>query len=79
MARPKKPMSSRDKVRAYRQRMRAMGMKPITIWVPDVESPVFKAEARRQSRLVAQSPGEKEDLAFLESLLQESGYLDEEE
>src|SRR5277367_5869398 len=60
--------SSRDKVRAHRERLRAQGLRPIQIWVPDVRSPEFAAEAHRQSLLVAQSEQEKDDLAFIESL-----------
>ena len=41
--------SSREKVREHRARLRALGLKPIQIWVPDVNSPAFKAEAHRQS------------------------------
>jgi predicted DNA-binding protein len=37
------------------ERLRAQGMRPIQIWVPDVHAPEFAAEARRQSLLVAQS------------------------
>ena len=46
---------SRDKVRAHRERLRQQGLRPIQIWVPDVRSPAFKAEAHRQSLAVAQS------------------------
>lgn len=60
--------SSRDKVRAHRARLRAQGLRPIQIWVPDVRSPAFKAEARRQSRLVAALPGEKDTMDFIESI-----------
>jgi hypothetical protein len=60
--------TSRDKVRAHRARLRAQGLRPIQIWVPDVRSPAFKAEARRQSRLVAVSRYEAEDQAFIESI-----------
>jgi antidote-toxin recognition MazE-like antitoxin len=60
--------SSRDKVKAYRERMRKRGMKLIQIWVPDPKSPYFTAEARRQSRLIAESPYEKEDQAFIDSI-----------
>ena len=48
--------ANRRNVRQHRQRLRAQGMRPIQIWVPDVHSPEFAAEARRQSLLVAQSP-----------------------
>ncbi len=63
-----KRSSSRDKVRKHRARLRAQGLRPIQIWVPDVRSPAFKAEARRQSRLVAASRYEAEDQAFIESI-----------
>jgi hypothetical protein len=60
--------SSRDKVRAHRARLRAQGLRPIQIWVPDVNSPEFIAEARRQSRLIAESPHEAEDQAFVDAV-----------
>jgi hypothetical protein len=60
--------SSAAKVRAYRARMRAKGMRQIQIWVPDTRSPEFAAEAERQSRLVANSPGEAEDQAFVDAI-----------
>lgn len=63
---------SRDKVRAHRERLRAQGLRPIQIWVPDVRSPSFVAEARRQSLLVADSPHEADDQAFADSAW---GYL----
>ncbi|HEY2183724.1 MAG TPA: antitoxin MazE family protein, partial [Xanthobacteraceae bacterium] len=62
------PKSSREKVKAYRERMRRRGMKLIQIWVPDPESPYFFAEARRQARLIAESPHEKDDQAFIDSI-----------
>ncbi len=67
MSAPPKP--SRLKVREHRARLRAQGLRPIQLWVPDVNSPAFKAEARRQSLAVANSPQEKEDLAFVYSLV----------
>ena len=43
-------------------------MKLVQFWVPDMSSPAFKAEARRQSRLIALSPHEAEDQAFIDSI-----------
>ena len=63
-----KPRSSRAKVAAHRERLRAQGLRPITIWVPDVRSPEFAAEARRQSLLIANSPYAEEDQAFVDSI-----------
>ena len=60
--------SSREKVRAHRDRLRAQGLRPIQLWVPDTRSPAFAAEARRQSRLVAESPHAAEDQAFVDAI-----------
>ena len=62
------PTTSRDRQRAYRDRMRQRGYRQITLWVPDVTSPEFKAEAHRQSLLIANSPYEEENQRFIEDL-----------
>jgi hypothetical protein len=68
VAKPASRKSSRDKVSAHRARLRAQGLRPIQHWVPDVRSPEFKKEARRQSRLLAASPAEADDQAFIDSI-----------
>ena len=65
---PARSQTSRDKVRAHREKLRSQGLRPIQIWVPDVRSPEFAAEARRQSLLVANSPSAKEDQDFIDSI-----------
>ena len=59
--------SSRDKVRAYRQRLRRQGLRPIQIWVPDTHAPGFAEEAHRQSLAVANSPHEKDNQDFVDA------------
>ena len=59
---------SRDKVRAYRERMRAQGLRPIQIWVPDTRSATFRDEAHRQSLAVAASAHAHEDQAFIDAV-----------
>ena len=61
--------ANRRKVQEHRQRLRAQGMRPIQIWVPDVHSAKFAEEARRQSLLVAQSPEEADIQAFIDSVV----------
>nr|WP_084462244.1 antitoxin MazE family protein [Bradyrhizobium sp. WSM1417] len=63
-----KPKSSRAKVREHRDRLRAQGLRPIQIWVPDVRSASFKAEAHRQSLAVASNPHEEDDQAFVDAI-----------
>ncbi len=59
---------SRDKVRTYRQRMRARGLRPIQIWVPDTRTAAFRTQAHRQSLAVAQSEFAREDQDFIDAI-----------
>ncbi len=60
--------TSRLKVREHLARLRALGLRPMQIWVPDVRSPAFRAEAHRQSLAVAASVHAGEDQAFIDSV-----------
>ena len=60
--------SSRDKVRTYRERLRAQGLRPIQIWVTDVRAPAFRSEAHKQSLAVAQSAHADEDQSFIDAI-----------
>ena len=68
MSRSGRPLSSREKVKAYRDRLRQQGLRPIQIWVPDVRSPDFKAEAHRQSLLVAGSALASADQDYIDAV-----------
>ena len=59
---------SREKARAYRERMRAKGLRPVQLWLPETRTPEFGAEARRQSLAVANSPTEADDQAFIDAI-----------
>lgn len=60
--------SSRSKVRAHRERLRERGLRPVQIWLPDVRTAEFQAEAHRQSLAVATSPHAREDQAFIDAV-----------
>jgi len=70
MAGSKRPRSSREKVKAHRERLRRQGLRPVQIWVPDVRSPAFKAEAHRQSLAVVQSAHAPDDQDFIDAVSQ---------
>jgi Protein of unknown function (DUF3018) len=72
MATRTRSKSSRNKVRAHRQRLRQQGLRPIQIWVPDMRSSAFVAEARRQSLAVASSPHATEDQNFIDAVSDEA-------
>ncbi|MDN5858399.1 MAG: antitoxin MazE family protein [Pseudonocardia sp.] len=59
---------TRDRVREHRARLRAQGLRPVQIWVPDVRSSAFVEEAHRQARAVAASALAEADQSFVESL-----------
>jgi hypothetical protein len=56
------------KVQEHRDRLRAQGLRPIQIWVPDVRAPSFRSEAHRQSLAVAASAHAAEDQAFIDAI-----------
>ena len=60
--------TSAEKIRDYRQRLRAEGFRPIQFWVPDVRSPDFAAAAHRQSKAVATSESAAQDQAFIDAI-----------
>ena len=68
MASAKGAKSTRVKVREHRERLRAQGLRPIQIWVPDVRAASFKAEAHRQSAAVAAGAETAEDQAFIDAV-----------
>lgn len=68
-----KPKPSRIKVREHRQRLRAQGLRPVQIWVPDVRAPSFRSEARRQSQAVAASAYASADQSFIDAVSDEGG------
>lgn len=60
--------ASRRRVAEHRERLRAQGLRPVQIWVPDVRAPGFAAEAHRQARAVAASNHSEDDQAFIDSV-----------
>ena len=44
------------RVQKHRAGLRACGLRPIQIWVPDTRRPGFADECRRQSRLLRNDP-----------------------
>lgn len=60
--------STRMKVQEHRERLRAQGLRPIQIWVPDVRAAAFRAQAHRQSAAVAASVHAADDQAFIDAV-----------
>lgn len=59
---------SRERVQAHRARLRAEGLRPVQIWLPDTRSAAYVAEVRRQALSIANSPHAADDQAFIDSV-----------
>jgi hypothetical protein len=63
-----------ERVRRHRAGLRAAGLRPVQIWVPDARREGFAAECRRQSRLLRDDPQEREVLDWLEATADTEGW-----
>jgi hypothetical protein len=61
-----KPLKVSERMRSYRARKQASGLRLIQLWVPDTRSKRFAAECRRQCRALKDDPAEAEALEFIE-------------
>ena len=55
------PVSNR--VQKHREALRAAGLRPIQIWVPDTRRPGFLEECQRQAVLIAAAERQDTDLS----------------
>lgn len=63
------PLSPTKRMASYRQRMRAAGLRPVQIWVPDTSALGFAEKCRRQAKAVAASdPAGDEIMRFIEGV-----------
>lgn len=51
--------AKRERDRRYRERMRAKGLRRVTLWVIDKRSPEFRDKWRRQSQAISADPREQ--------------------
>lgn len=71
-------MSIAERVRKRRDALRAAGLRPVQIWVPDTSRPGFAEECRRQSLLVAAADASDPELnAILDTALADLDDPDE--
>lgn len=62
------------RVQKYRAQLRAAGLRPIQIWVPDTRRPGFAEECRRQSLSLRDDPQEREVGEWLEQAADHEGW-----
>jgi hypothetical protein len=61
--------SSRDRIARHRSAQRARGLRPVVLWLPDVNDPAYRArladECRRLARLTPEEDAMAADFARL--------------
>jgi len=67
-------LNSAQKMKNYRNRMRAAGLRPIQLWVPDVRSQKIIDEIRKQSIRVSTDTQEPNIMDFVESVMDPEGW-----
>lgn len=63
-----------QRVQRHRAGLRAAGLRPVQIWVPDTRRRGFAEECRRQSRLLREDPQESETSSWLEAVADTEGW-----
>lgn len=73
-AKPKSTSAART--RAYRERMRAQGLKPVTLWVWDMDNPAVRKRIEDDCRRLRNDPQEKAIMEELEAFEADLGIWD---
>ena len=60
--------TSTQRASEYRNRMRERGYRPVQIWVPDVRTAQFAAEAHRQALALAEADRHNDDMEFVDAI-----------
>jgi hypothetical protein len=63
-----------QRVQKHRDGLRAAGLRPVQIWVPDTRRDDFAKECQRQSRLLANGPLESDTSEWLQSVADTEGW-----
>ncbi|TAK72535.1 MAG: DUF3018 family protein [Gammaproteobacteria bacterium] len=69
------PKSTAMRVQKHRNALRAAGLRPIQIWVPDTRRRGFKAECHRQSALLQDDHQEKDILEWISAVSDNKGWV----
>jgi hypothetical protein len=63
-----------QRVHKHRLALRAAGLRPVQIWVPDTRRAGFAAECRRQCLALRKGKAEAEHLKWLSSVADTAGW-----
>jgi len=67
--------SPTERVRKHREILRAAGLKPVQIWIPDTKSVSFRRKCERESLLLVDDPLEADMLARIAEVADTGGWV----
>ena len=68
--------STSARVAKHRAALRAAGLRPVQIWVPDTRARGFAEECGRQSQLLHGDPAETDTLAWMAQAADAEGWTE---
>jgi hypothetical protein len=67
--------STNQRVQKHRDSLRAAGMRPVQIWVPDTRREGFALECKRQSILLKNDPQDLDAQNWVQAAADTTGWL----
>jgi len=64
-----------ERVRKHREQLRAEGLKPVQIWIPDTRLASFRQKCERESLSLIADPLEAETLAWIAEVADTDGWV----
>ena len=64
-----------ERVRKHREQLRAQGLKPVQIWIPDTRSESFRKKCEQESLSLMLDPLEAETLAWISDVADTDGWI----
>jgi hypothetical protein len=63
------------RVRKHRETLRAAGLRPVQLWLPDTSSEAFRKKCERESLSLANDPHESDVLAWIGEVSDTDGWV----
>ncbi|WP_100550517.1 antitoxin MazE family protein [Caedibacter taeniospiralis] len=64
-----------ERVKQHRDELKAQGLRPVQIWVPDTRKAGFKQECLRQSKLLANDQHEHDVIGWISDASDTKGWI----
>jgi hypothetical protein len=69
------PSAVTARVRKHRDQLRAEGLKPVQLWIPDTRSETFRRKCEQESLSLAHDPLEADTLAWIAEVADTDGWV----